>query len=724
MSYPAKGYTLAPQLLAPWLDVPVPAYLDSAEIRDAGINSLSDLSAKVWDILDNTKCIELAEQILSRVKSLLPARGGPIRDLRLRSVDPTVTRELLEKTRGRTANQLWRGLGHALDDGFVDRTIADVMALKNFGVRSLLELLVVLETLPDGQPDNTAAEDAARVRLASQEKRTRGLLRKIARFRDSKRILSNDPRLGTSVKRIWPRATSLAEAIELRLGALEVKRDPTLLRDLSALFSCISTLKSYAADEELSAVCAFAGSPRNVNVFMHYYGFDGSGGATLQSVGDSVNLTRERVRQIIKKTAGRVITTAYMPVLERSLRFLRQRLPASVTSLELDLRAAGLLSGQFDIQGLCAANVFFSRQFDIDLLDDGATACRAIDLEAVGTIVSEAKAICSHDGAGSVSAVRSRLNLDARRFTEEKVAALLNTAGEIVWLEDRSWFYFQTSRNRLRNYVRKMLCVAESLHVGEIRAGLARSIRIDITPPKRVILAACKAFADFVESSGRISLAHDAPQYELFGIEKTLHEVLSAHGGVCSREKLEVECLKLGMNRNSFYQYLSYSPIIDRLAEGVYALRGTQVPPGLVLELGRRKSREGSVLVDYGWKDGLVWFGYCISAGMHRSGVYSVPSAFSELVSGEFEFRNASSALIWRMRNRGAAGWSLSRLFSTSDVEVGDYLVLSFDLKTRVGSAQLGSHELLLSFSDQPSAQDEHILLDGSPDVIQDSLLT
>jgi len=94
---------------------------------------------------------------------------------------------------------------------------------------------------------------------------------------------------------------------------------------------------------------------------------------------------------------------------------------------------------------------------------------------------------------------------------------------------------------------------------------------------------------------------------------------------VMSREAFEDECLRRGMNQNSFYQHLSYSPIIVKHAEGVYGLRGAKILPGTVSALIQKKRRE-KVLHDFGWTDdGKVWIALKISKAMCSTGIFTVP---------------------------------------------------------------------------------------------------
>ena len=58
---------------------------------------------------------------------------------------------------------------------------------------------------------------------------------------------------------------------------------------------------------------------------------------------------------------------------------------------------------------------------------------------------------------------------------------------------------------------------------------------------------------------------------------------------VLSTLELRDACIAEGVNRHSFWLYSSYSPLLERLAPGVYALRGSQVDPITVARLSGQR---------------------------------------------------------------------------------------------------------------------------------------
>src|SRR5258708_31616494 len=90
------------------------------------------------------------------------------------------------------------------------------------------------------------------------------------------------------------------------------------------------------------------GTGRKARIAARYYGFDGRGGGSLQTVGNEIGLTRERVRQIV--TASSEWLSTGRPVsrlLDRTIAFVADHMPAAAGEIEAKLRSQGLTSSLF-----------------------------------------------------------------------------------------------------------------------------------------------------------------------------------------------------------------------------------------------------------------------------------------------------------------------------------------------------------------------------------------
>ena len=668
--------------------------------------TLADLSARSWSTIGRRGCYELGLLVETAVVELLKSpNAADIRGVSLPTLSPAVGKFLLPVVSARVANALQRAFGANLSEGSRAKTIADVLNLQGFGVKSLVELLTALESIPGAvQSAEREAERSAEL-SRRHSARTRKLLEEIARLPDSNKIFRCDPRFGESVGKISSAGVSLAEAATCAFREGAVRTSADLIHCLKTLIADIHGAKRIFLEAELRIIIRRTVSQRDGDIVMRHCGFDGLGGSTLEVIGLSLGLTRERVRQIVKRTVQKVPSASYVPVLDRALRAISRNMPQSSVALSVALQDAKISADPFDVRGIEKACKQFAKTcvfvFHSTYPD---LVCDQKDQDAVSAIVAETSSISSSNGAGNLVQLRLRLEHGEKTFNDQQMKNIIGIAPDIVWLdEDKVWFCHRSGKNRLRNCTRKMLSVSPTLDVAEIRAGLARNHRMEVTPPKRVALAVCKIFPEFAVSGTSVSMASANGENYLSGLERNFFRILSSHDGVCSRDQLERECVAAGMNRNSFYQYLSYSPILERVGNGVYALRGAQIPPGLVDELRKRSERKGTVLIDYGWRDGEIWVAYRLSTSMIRNGVYSIPSALSAFLFGGFDFVDESSGTRWMVDNGATYGSSLSTLFSITGAVQGDYLVLVFDVAKHTGKAYTGTHELALSFSERLS---------------------
>ncbi len=95
-----------------------------------------------------------------------------------------------------------------------------------------------------------------------------------------------------------------------------------------------------------------------------------------------------------------------------------------------------------------------------------------------------------------------------------------------------------------------------------------------------------------------------------------------------------------------------------------------------------------------------------MSEAITRSGVFSIPSGMKTFIQGEFALKAADGAAISTLKIRDNSGWSLSNFIARRGGEVGDYLVLLFNLKDRAVKIQLGDISLLDDLIPQETGAD------------------
>ena len=149
------------------------------------------------------------------------------------------------------------------------------------------------------------------------------------------------------------------------------------------------------------------GAGKNALIAARYYGFDGRGGGTLQSVGNEVGLTRERVRQIVTAASERLSTVRPVsPTLDRAIAFVVDHIPAAAGEIEAELRFQRLTSGLFRLEGMIQAAELLGRRPPFSITEvNGERLVHARDIPSVDTLVRIARRLISLWGMATISNV-------------------------------------------------------------------------------------------------------------------------------------------------------------------------------------------------------------------------------------------------------------------------------------------------------------------------------
>jgi Bacterial RNA polymerase, alpha chain C terminal domain len=452
---------------------------------------------------------------------------------------------------------------------------------------------------------------------------------------------------------------------------------------------------------------------RNLEIILTHYGFDGRGGATLQELGDKFAISKQRALQICNKVGKRIKELRSRPPrLAAVLEMISRNIPCETEKVEKLLQTEGLTRNTFKLEGLLSICKLLghSSPFKIEDVEGQRMVVHPDKIRmSKRTIVLARKAV-SQFGVITVLDFAAVLSEKlSTKVTPEFITRVLESQSGFEWLDRESgWFWFPNlPKNRVVSRVRKMLSVSEQIEVGELRTGIARHHTMNgYAPPRKVLLELCKRLPQCVVD-GCIVRA-DPPidwRSTLRGTELSLITVLKKHGPVLQRAKFEQLCLGVGMKQSTFYAYLSYSPVIERYASGVYGIRGARIEPGVIDSLIPHSQRTKGVRLEHGWtRDRRIWIGYCLSEGMFGNGVFSVPSALKQFLQGKYEMRTTDGTTIGTVVIKDNAGWGVGTFFRRRGGEPGDTLLLIFDAKSQVVIASIGDEGLLEQFESEDSA--------------------
>ena len=681
--YPRQGFRLAPRTLQEILIDYIPVKL----VKDTPVKGLRlcDLGEHVWESLDRETIEKLAEMMVARVtvsgysrvvqhrRLPSPPKGMRLDDLRLEN---------------RTYNCLRKEGFEKRPESLSRHTVGQLLGMKAFGARCLVDLLSSLETLVDRQ-------GKLDVKLTAEAT----LLGEIP---EAPQIHFSDPRLGKVLRATDSSANTIGELVDHVVQRQLDPPDPMrLYEQVCDVRRRVKALMELSLEEELMQVFSPGSGGRDRQIVAEYYGWDGNGRHTLDELGKTYDLCRERIRQIcvraIKRNRGARIFT---PVLDRALAFLAERLPCSATRLKEEFDAQGFSRCGLPLETVGEAARFLRRQplFSVVVVGESRLAVLSECAACPRIILQVAKRNVLSYGATTINDVASEVSQQvAQKVSPELILATLRTLGGFRWLDERrGWFQLNSPpQYGLPNMVEKVLSVTGHIDVHRLRAAVARYRRTkrDV-PPSRVLLEFCRKLPN-TRVEGTVVIADPPRDWRevLAGVEAGMVEVLKEHGPVMERGVFEERCIAGGMNRFSFNAIVMCSPVIQQYGRSVYGLLGTKVDHRTVAALAARKTAAtpAKVLRQFGQTaGGEVFLAYRLSKAAISGGVITVPAAMKQHVQGRFAIRTRDGEEAGTLVSKNGCAWGLGPVLRGRDVNPGEQLLILFDPKAQEAVVYIG----------------------------------
>lgn len=502
--------------------------------------------------------------------------------------------------------------------------------------------------------------------------------------------------------------TSLLRLVQAIDSALQAATDSLQMPDAAA------GIARYLEDElnevlKSVATTGTATTSRNNKIASMYFGLDGAGGCTLEDIGQEFGLTRERVRQICTRIASRIQGRRHStPLLRRAIQQIRAHLPQKVEAVEAYLHDDGLTRKPFRIDGIINAARLLGETIDFSIARVAKHRMIVLgDTSAdTGVIIRSAIAAVRRWGAVTITDIAIDVSEQLQRdISEAMVVESLECVASCDWLDEhKSWFTLrQVQNNRLATRIRKILSVAPAIQVSDLRRGIARHYSMEgFSPPSPVLLQLCAGMGWCTAVGNEVCAVSRIDWMSVLeGAEKRLVEILLRHGSVMHRRDLELESAKGGVSSATFQMCLSNSPVLERLAAGVYGIRGARIEGTAVERLGKQYDRCEVSRLDHGWtSNGAIWMTYRVSRSLVNGGVVSVPVALHRFLNGGFQLKDGNGMEVGSLVVRDHSAWGLGPFLRRRGAEVGDIVYLEFDLRSRISVVRIADdtsiEELLL----------------------------
>jgi len=671
--YPQPNYRIAPQLFHDILQDPLPA----SWVRQAahGPRLLAELDESAWQFFDESQLRQAARRVVRRVKARIRHTG--LLDSELPRLPAGVRLEELPLDE-RTSEWLKRqGLEQWLR-GKKRVTVREFLERPGAEVKMLVEWVAVCETL--------IAKPRGKVG------RIEPLIRQLRELLGESDVYFSDPRLGTYLRAIDERASSLREVLShLEKEEFSSIRHSWLMQRLVELRDRLTEVLSQSLNEELAELFAGGRSERDRDIILRYFGWAGEPPVTLEALGRKYGVSRERIRQICLwasrfPTPERVFT----PVLDRVLRWLAEEIPRRASDLQKELITRGFTQLPIELGPIRQAAEFLGRSVPFELVPVGTEALAVPPGQAAwpGEIVHAAEEIAGSWGVASVELVEEKLaeriqNGWDGRAIRVMIAQTLELLPGFHWLDEkRLWFALNPDPSKgLGRVVAKVLGVVSRIEPESLAMAVQRARRGQpAVPPVEVLTNFCqRVMKTRIDSKGRIIRTQQTPQFPLVGAEKILVTALEQRGPVSGRLVLEEACLGLGMNRFTLSALLVFSPLVVPLGRGHYALIGHEHEHPADLELDMSSEPRPKVLQSFGrTEDGRIYLVYRLSRGVVNGGVVSVPVQLRTRIQGSYCLVSEEGERTGTLVVKNGCAWGLGPAIRRRAVP-GQWLVLWID---------------------------------------------
>lgn len=343
-------------------------------------------------------------------------------------------------------------------------------------------------------------------------------------------------------------------------------------------------------ESELRSLLLEASDERNAEMLALFFGFNEVGPQTLECTGQRYGLTRERVRQIAARAESR-IASIWRPTehlfAARDLLNSGLARPFSASEFAAAAKESGITESAIHLDGVIRALNLVGEPCTVErfLISEKTLYGGRANRSVLKAMLRQARKDTSARGCSDVGRL---IRLAGQDDDLDSVRRQISKFDEIKWLDDeKTWLMsMSVSRNRLVNATERIFSVIPSLEMEDLQASLQRPRRILVVPPEPVLAAFLEINGIAKVTGGVANALPGVPDRDLGLNDTAFVKALRELGSPVIREKLEEYCVeRLGVNVRSFYVNLSYSPLVVKVAPGVFSLLGEKLDPECVERL-------------------------------------------------------------------------------------------------------------------------------------------
>jgi hypothetical protein len=327
---------------------------------------------------------------------------------------------------------------------------------------------------------------------------------------------------------------------------------------------------------------------KSLEILISRFGFDGSPPKTLEIIGQKFNVTRERIRQIIKSSLRKLkILNPPTPILNKVFSIVLDLLPLSEIEMNKILKEKNITKQDWDFKGLQDFYETFDIKLDLSVTKiNNICFISKINIEKIfNKIFNEINKKISNSGIFSISECLNLKEMYLNNIKKETIKRIIISKPYFNWLDDsENYFTYYSKRNRLSNLISKVAATSKNVDLDLLFYKIKKHHRINqkITYDKYILLKFVKICFDCsIDKKDQINFNSSKSNLSDFGgykgkvvspNEQKIIDIFRNFGPILSIEDLKEFSQTQSVGRDSLIMILQSSPIFQRIDVGFYKL--------------------------------------------------------------------------------------------------------------------------------------------------------
>lgn len=330
---------------------------------------------------------------------------------------------------------------------------------------------------------------------------------------------------------------------------------------------------------------------KSLEILINRFGFDGSPPKTLEIIGQKFNVTRERIRQIIKSSLRKLkILNPPTPILNKVFLTAQDLLPLSEIELNKILKEKSITKQDWDFKGLQDFYETFDIKLDLSVTKiNNICFISKINMEKIfNTILNKINKKISNSGLFSLSECMNFKEVQLNNIKQETIKKIIQTKPMILWLDDEeNYFTYYSNRNRLSNLISKAASASNQISIDYLFKRIKNYHRLkNANYSIDIFISFCKKCFDceinnqiikFFSSKSKLS---DYIGYQgkiISENEGKIIQIFNKFGPILSSGTLRELAKKFGISDHSLNMIMQFSVLFQRIDIATYMLSGQKL---------------------------------------------------------------------------------------------------------------------------------------------------